>query len=88
MTPKLRRVLWFPVSKTPKGEIIYGHKELRLRDLSTAITVLQNIANQIDDFCLSRYAPPVRLEEPLPSEQIIEILRKQLKDLDITFGLK
>ena len=88
MTPRLRRVIWFPVSRTPRGEIIYGQKEVHERDLSTAIAALQNIARQIDDLCLSRYAPPIRLQAPPPSHEIIETLRKHLNDLDITFGLK
>ena len=88
MTRKLRRIIWFPLSKTPKGEIVYGHKEVHERDLSTAITVLGIIARQIDDLCLSRYDFPVPSENSPSSDKIIATLRRHLENLDITFGLK
>lgn len=88
MTPKLRRVIWFPVTRSPRGEITYGHKEVYSRDLSTAINVLQKIAEQIDEVSLSLYPPPVHLMEDRSSKEIMDALRKELKNLDITFGLK
>lgn len=88
MTPKLRRVVWFPVSKGPKGDVTYGHKEVYERDLTAALTVLTHIAKSIDDLSLSLYAPPVRPENPISYEEKIEKLRQYLKNLDITFGLK
>jgi len=88
MTPKLRRVIWFPVSKPPKGHITYGHKELHEPDLHTAINVLTTIPKELDDLCFSYYGPPVRITKSLTSEAIVKKLQRWLKKLDLTFGIK
>jgi hypothetical protein len=88
MTPKLRRVIWFPVSKTPKGEIIYNHKEVYEPDLSAAINVLTTIPRELDDLSFSHYPPPAPIRKSLSPEQVFDALGKYLKDLDLTFGIK
>jgi len=88
MTPKLRRVIWFPVSKNRKGEITYGHKEVYERDFHTAITVLTTIPKELDDGSFSPYTPPVRIRQPLSMEEIQARFKKCLERLDMTFGFK
>ena len=88
MTPKLRRVVWFPVSRSPKGEITYGHKELHEPDLHTAIHVLTIIPKELDDLTFSMYPQPVRITRSLSTEEFHERLERWLKKLDLNFGIK
>jgi hypothetical protein len=88
MTPKLRRIVWFPLSKAPDGSITYGQKEVYGPDLRAAIAVLHTIPRELDELCYSMYSPPVRIKEPLSTEQIHEGFKKALKKLDFHFGLK
>jgi len=88
MAPKLRRVLWFPVSKSPRGEITYGYKEVHEPDLHTAINVLTTIPQELDDLTFCMYPPPVPITKSLSSEELDERLQKWLKKLDLNFGIK
>jgi hypothetical protein len=41
MTPRLRQIIWFPVSKIPRGETFYGHKEVHERNLPAGTVQLR-----------------------------------------------
>jgi len=88
MAPKLRRVVWFPVSKSPRGEITYGHKEVHEPDLHTAINILTTIPKELDDLTFSMYPPPVPVTKSFTSEELHQRLVKWLEKLDINFGIK
>jgi hypothetical protein len=88
MTPKLRRIVWFPVSKSPDGSITYGQKEVYGPDLSAAIAVLHAIPRELDEGCFLYYKPPVAVHQPRKDEDHEELFKKALRKLDLTFGLK
>jgi hypothetical protein len=88
MTPKLRRIVWFPVSKSPDGSITYGQKEVYGPDLSAAIAVLHAIPRELDEASSLYYKPPVPVLQPRKDEDHEESFKKALKKLDLTFGLK
>jgi hypothetical protein len=88
MAPKLRRIVWFPVSKSPDGSVTYGQKEVYGPDLSAAIAALHAIPRELDEGCFLYYKPPVPLHDRRKDEDQTESFKKALNKLDLTFGLK
>jgi len=88
MTPKLRRIVWFPVSKSPDGSVTYGQKEVYGPDLRAAIAALHAIPRELDEGCFLHYIPPVPLHDRRKHGDETEFFKKALKKLDLTFGLK
>lgn len=88
MTPKLRRIVWFPVSKAADGSVTYGQKLVYGPDLRAAIAALRAIPYQVDEESLNSYRCPISVygrRGPTPEEELLE---KALKKLDLSFGMK
>ncbi len=88
MTPKLRRIVWFPVSKSPDGFVTYGQKEVYGPDLRAAIAALHAIPRELDEACFLYYKPPVPLHDRRKHDDETEFFKKALNKFDLTFGLK
>jgi len=88
MTPKLRRIVWFPVSKSPDGSVTYGQKEVYGPDLRAAIAALRAIPREIDEASFLYYKPPVSVQGRRIRDYEGEFLKKALNKLDLTFGMK
>ena len=88
MTPKLRRIVWFPVSKAPDGSVTYGQKEVYGPDLRAAIAALRAVPREIDEASFLYYKPPVSVQGRRIRDYEGEFLKKALRKLDLTFGLK
>ncbi|MDP2896505.1 MAG: hypothetical protein Q8Q12_08080 [bacterium] len=88
MTPKLRRIVWFPVSKATDGSVTYGQKEVYGPDLRAAIAALHAVPHEIDEASFLYYKPPGSLQDSRIRDYEGEFLKKALRKLDLTFGLK